>query len=109
MGYNTTIIVLNDALHQIKEDEEFGRKVYNAALIVSRGKPIDIPSGNHCNAATVVETHHADQIKLIAVGGNAGTDLGYAGNWRATPVEMLRQLAESLGYRIVKKPLTRKP
>lgn len=105
MGYNSTLIVLNDALHQIKDDKEFGEKVYNAVLTVNRGKPVDIYSGNHCNAATVIETHHADSLRLIAVGGNCGQDLGYAGSYSFKPEEMLKILADRLGYRIVRKKL----
>lgn len=109
MGYNTTLVVLNDALHQIKEDKEFGAKVYSAALRVSGNlRPIDISAGMHCNAATVIETHHADTIKLIAVGGNYGQDLGYHGNYRSTPEEILKSLADSMGYRLVKKHAKKK-
>jgi hypothetical protein len=105
MGYNTTLIILNDALHEIRDDVHFGSKVYHAAIRVSGNlKPIDISSGWHANAATVIEMHHADQIKLIAIGGNCGQDLGYVGDYRAKPIDMLKALAESLGYRVSKKP-----
>jgi hypothetical protein len=104
MGYNTTVIVNNDALNEIRDDKNFGEKVYNAALgITNERKPIGVDSGCHCSAATVIETHHADRIKLIAVGGNYATDLGDVGNYSATPEAMLKSFAESLGYRVVKK------
>ena len=102
MGFNSTVIVLNDALHQIAEDKEFGKKVADAISGLSVGRKVDISSGGHCNAATVIETHHADGIKLIAVGGNCGQDLGYVGHYRSTQLDMLKQLAENLGYRITK-------
>lgn len=109
MGYNTTLVILNDALHEIENDKEFGMKVAQAARRVSGyGHSLDIDSGNHCNAATVVETHHADQIKLIAVGGNCGEDLGYVGNWNANKEQMLRSLAESMGFTVSKKRITTK-
>lgn len=103
MGYNSTIVVLNDALHEIEKDPEFGSKVAKAirALSVKEG-PIDIRAGGHVNAASAVETHHADGINLIAVGGNCGTDLGYSGNYRAQPEDLLRELARKLGYQIVR-------
>lgn len=103
MGYNTTLVVLNDALHEIENDAEFGRKVSQATRMVTRGKPVDISSGGHCNAATVIETHHADGINLIAVGGNCGQDLGYMGGYRSESIDLLKSLADKLGYRIVKK------
>ena len=104
MGYNSTLLILNDALHQIANDKEFGRKVADAIshLSVDR-KPVDISSGGHCNAATAIETHHADSIKLIAVGGNCGQDLGYVGSYRSEALDMLQSLADSLGYRVVRK------
>lgn len=104
MGYNSTLLVLNDALHQIANDTEFGKKVADAisSLSVQNG-PVYISSGGHVNAASAIETHHADGIKLVAIGGNYGQDLGYAGNYRSTPEEMLRTLADELGYKVVKK------
>lgn len=75
MGYNTTVVVLNDALDQIRDDPDFGRKLYEAILKVQRGKPVDVSAGYHVNAATVIETHHADQTAFVAVGGNYGVVL----------------------------------
>lgn len=108
MGYNTTLIVLNDALHEIENDKDFGMKVAQATRKVSLGKEVDISSGYHCNAATVIETHHADGIKLIAVGGNCGQDLGYVGGYRSNPEDMLRSLADSMGFKVSKKRTTSK-
>lgn len=106
MGFNTTVVVLNDALHEIKNDPDFGRKLYDAVLCVQRG-PQDVSAGNHCNAVSVIESHHADGFHLIAVGGNYGLDLGYVGSWQADPDQMLRALADRRGYRLVKKPKKR--
>jgi len=108
MGYNTTLVVLNDALHQIENDPEFGKKVARAAQLVWHGKAVDISSGNHCNAATVIESHHADEMHLIAVGGNYGQKLGYVGSYRAQPLDMLKSLADQMGYNISKKRTRRK-
>ena len=113
MGFNTTLIVLNDALHLIKEDKEFGRKVYDATLMVDQSldnKGVDISSGNHCNAATVIESHHADGYRLIMVGGNTAWVLGYAGTWPQSPNKdlrvMLNNVAKNYGLSVVK---ARKP
>lgn len=76
MGYNTTVVVMNDALGEIAEDREFGARLARAIREVQRGKPVDVPAhgkhGVHCNAATVIETHHADYDVLVRVGGNVG-------------------------------------
>lgn len=77
MGFNTTVVVLNDALSFIKDDPEFGRRLYEAVLAVERGKPVDVAAhaaggGIHCNAATVIETHHSDYFVTVKVGMNSG-------------------------------------
>lgn len=76
MGYNTTVVVLNDALGEIAEDAEFGRRLADAIRAVRHGEKISVAAygthGIHCNAALVVETHHADHSVLVSVGGNTG-------------------------------------
>ena len=117
MGFNTTVIVLNDAIDMIKDDPDFGRNLYYAILELGRGKQVDIPArsaygGVHCNAATAVETHHADGTAIVAVGGNCATKLGecyYTGyhGEDAGKLKILQQLADSMGYRLVKKSAKR--
>ncbi len=116
MGYNTTVIVMNDALDAIKKDPMFGKTLADSVTkLVGQNGPIDVPAyspsgrGVYVNAATAIETHHADIIKMIAVGGNFARDLGYVGFWNAKDEDLLRQLADSMGYRIVKKPQVGKP
>jgi hypothetical protein len=109
MGFNTTIIIMNDALHVIAKDTEFGAKVAQAASQYGcyGKKPVDISSSGHCNAATVVDCHHADHTSIILVGGNMGTvALPWAGGWdhdEKAQEGMLRYWAEKQGFRLVKK------
>ena len=76
MGWNTTVVVMNDALDCIRDDAEFGRRLYEAVLDARKGKPVDVAAHGkhaiHCNAATVIETHHADYDVTVVVGGNTG-------------------------------------
>ena len=77
MGFNTTVVVLNDALSYIAEDPEFGRRLYDAISNLSRDKrgyvsAHSVHGGVYCNAATVIETHHADHDVTVVVGGNRG-------------------------------------
>jgi len=73
MGYNTTIMVCNDELHQIAEDPNFGRDVARASerAAVLGGQPVGIGMTN----AYVIETHHADYEVLVKVGGNTGENI----------------------------------
>jgi hypothetical protein len=115
MGFNTTVVVLNDALGEIENDPKFGQRLASAVkeLSVRKGR-IDVPAGNHANAASVVETHHASENAVVVVGGNFGSVLGnvYAGNSivvarhheEAGQVEILKSLAEKFGYRLSKIP-----
>jgi hypothetical protein len=106
MGFNTTVVVMNDALHQIAEDKDFGKKLYDAVLEVNRGKSVDVSAGCHVNAATVIETHHADGMHAVLVGGNYGQDIGYVGGYAldTTNLEhkkaLLRSIAERLGLSV---------
>lgn len=107
MGYNTSVLVLNDALHRIEDDVEFGKKISRAAQeVMIRSEPIEIRSGNHMNAATVIETHHADMTAVLAVGQNYGQVLTTSAVWprdHDSKVAILKQLAHELGYNIRKK------
>jgi len=118
MGFNTTVIVLNDALGSICGDHEFGKNLTQAIMSLADGRKwgVDVPAysyvggekrGVFANAATVIESHHADMKALVAVGGNCGVQLGNPmfGD-PATPegrLALLKQLASDLGYDIRKK------
>jgi len=103
MGCNTTILVLNDALDQIENDPDFGKNLVRAILTLDR-EGGNVSAGNHVNAATVIETHHADGNMVVVVGGNRGERLegGYA-SYRATPEETAVAVLKQLGYVVYKK------
>ena len=107
MGFNTTVVILNDGLHDIAKDTEFSKKLADAVarLSVTEGKAVDVSAGCFANPCVVVETHHADGVCLIAVGGNYGRNLGHVASWSqlSDDVALLRGLADKLGYRIVRK------
>lgn len=74
MGYNTTVVIMNDALEAIGKDPEFGKNLKQAVLRAVSAKecPVRVGSLGHSTAAKVIETHHADVDVLIRVGGNQG-------------------------------------
>jgi hypothetical protein len=78
MGFNTTVVVMNDALTDIEFDPDFGKNLAAAIRNISCfGGPINVAThstkcGVHCNPVSVIETHHADYDVLVRVGGNRG-------------------------------------
>ena len=114
MGYNSTIVVMNDALHAIGEDPEFGKKLEQAILSSHRVDHPDVSAvskggGIHVNAATVIGCEHADVTQVIAVGWNSGkvldhTHINYHDDSMTTDEKVLRSLADKLGFSLRKKP-----
>lgn len=107
MGFNTTVIVLNDGLSGIENDPDFGKRLAQAILLFSPSKGrVDVCAGNHVNACSVIETHHADNTAVVAVGGNFASVLGcYPGCLHHKPAfqfELLCELAAEMGYHLVK-------
>lgn len=109
MGFNTTVVVLNDGLAEIESDPDFGKRLADAirSIHMMPGR-VDVRAGCHVNAASVIETHHADETTLVAVGGNFASVLGSvygAGRHHeeADRIRLLKMLAEELGYKVEKK------
>lgn len=107
MGYNSTIVVMNDALHDIAMDEQFGK---NLSTSISRfflkSRLLDVPARGFANAATVIGVENSDTIVPYIIGGNTGSlvEKVYI-RWNAGNQEedLLKQLADKLGYNLVKK------
>lgn len=115
MGFNTVMIVMNDALHAIAEDPDFGKNVSRAEG-GSWGRKrfgdcptVSVPSGCHVNAAELFPSFHADDLHVFIAGWN-GLICVATGRGRPTEEEtqlqLLRQWAEKFGYRLTK---VRKP
>lgn len=109
MGYNTSVIVLNDALSNIEQDGDFGKNLARAIDVSAsydQYRRKDVSAKGFVNAASVIETHHADYTRLVAFGGNHATALGSGHRCpHHTPEgqeEILRRLADELGFRLVK-------
>lgn len=71
MGYNTTVILLNDHLSEIEDHPEyFARRLLEAIhRNWTTGQKEDFTCG------LVITQDHADTVAIIAVGGNYGTVL----------------------------------
>ena len=111
MGFNTSVIVMNDSLSAIKDDPEFGKNLYDAVLRVGSHQNdegftgIDVPAKYNANAATVVETHHADMTSVVTFGKNYGDHLGTFALYgeESQALKIARELAEAEGYKLVRK------
>lgn len=111
MGWNTTVVVMNDCLESIRNDERFGAKLVEAIgrNIVTR-KREDVSAGNCVNAATVIEQHHNMNYVVVAIGGNDGIVLGYVPECLASvddvnerKIGIVKFLADQLDLRVSKK------
>lgn len=107
MGHNATVVVMLDSMDHIEKDDNFGKKLANAIRKTScYNKPVDVSAGSFANAATVIETHHADGYRCVLIGGNYGKATDVFINYRKDEMELelLKELARKLGYQVSRKP-----
>lgn len=114
MGYNSGLIILHDALGDIRDNAtEFTHSVLAAiadsGINLREGKAVDIRAGMHVNAASLFHVAHADVHIPYLVGGNTAQKLPALLNIRnylspeECALQTLQQLADAAGYRLVKK------
>ena len=103
MGFNTTVVINNDAVGDIENDPSFGKKLataiynFNSKLIVNN----EVLAGSSGRiAAMVIEQHHADGRVLVMVGGKTGW---VADDFNANDMVVVKNVLDRLGYRLVKK------
>jgi len=121
MGYNTTILLLNDGLGQIEQDKEIGQNIsdavaahfsnrFSTSTLAARGHII-VFSGNHGNPIAIVEQQHSSDTSIIAVGQNTAQTIAVLYNepsvkYNETKEEgqerLLMALAKHLGYTVTK-------
>lgn len=100
MGFNTACIILNDQLHSLAEREGVGRDIELSILTADRKRHGHSP--HHTAGFEALPSQHADTVQIVAVGGNRIFPLGY-GHWTHEPEELLRALADQMGFRLVRK------
>ncbi len=110
MGFNSTVLVLNDRLGEIERNpEEFVKEMLYAIQRSSMREQEEFNPGQ----TTVMSCAHADTVTILAVGGNCATVLGrvYNGGVHHTEeaqVKILRELASKYGFSLRKKPAPKK-
>ena len=98
MGLNTAMIIRNDFLQEIA-DERFGQTLYDAVCNAGMASP-----PYHGQAFDVLPSQHADYVQVVVICGNTIRRLGtYAGTYRSSDEEVLRHLADGMGFRLVRK------
>lgn len=113
MGYNSVVVVMNDALGMIEEDPTFGRNlaagIRGCHIREDRDVPAYSPSGRgvHCNAAEVISTAHADIPQVVVVKGNTGFAYRYGEALPESVLEDLKFVLDQHGYSVRKKPTKR--
>jgi hypothetical protein len=113
MGYNSVLFICNDGIGEIEKDPKgFFEKFKHTQFIgqnVDKNAQGSFGFGCHSNGFQAVYQGHADAQALIAVGGNYATVVHseFAGNKghhdEEDKVRLLRNWADEMGYRIVKK------
>jgi hypothetical protein len=108
MGYNTGVMILNDALDTIRDHpKQFVDGIWDAVGLW-RGRPTTFPVGNYGNPATVFHMGHADQVGVYSIGANCVHPM-YIGfehyhTTDAGKLELLRQMAKEMGYDLRRRP-----
>lgn len=108
MGFVSAIVINNDLIHSVKEDTEFGSKVYHAVMTLSSQNKNEwgIYSGSGMAAYAVACHHAAVGVPVIIGGGNFFTRLSpYLGQDTPAGLEMqlLKKLADKHGFDLHKK------
>jgi hypothetical protein len=110
MGYNSTVLVLNDRLGEIeREPEKFVKEMLHAIQRSAMADQEDFYPGQ----STVMSCAHADVVTILAVGGNHATVMGRFHNGgrhyqEEDQVKLLRELADKYGFSLRKKPVKKK-
>lgn len=106
MGFRTVVVLNNDLAHEWEKDSELGQKIMRAASLKgwTAASPLD-----RFEYGEVVEQVHADCQTVAFLDGYGGKAMAYS-HWFRNQTEdqknlnMLKALADTLGYRVSKKP-----
>ena len=99
MGHRTVVVLYNDHAHQWSKDPELGRKI----MLAMHDR--DVIEGH---IGRVIECTHADDQTLMLLDSYNGTPVAH-GMWSRledgdkVKEKMLRDMADRLGFRVVRK------
>lgn len=104
MGFRTVVVLNNDQSHEWENDPELGKKIWRGSW--NLGRPLTADCFQY---GQIVEQIHAD-VQTLAVLDGYGASLVARTHWNRNQteedrnLELLKSLAEKMGYRISKKP-----
>lgn len=87
MGFNSVLMIMNDHLWDIEKDENFGKSVAQAI----RAYEVPREYQPYLRGARVLSVHHADNLAIIAAGGNTGRIIGW-NHYRASDDVIIKAL-----------------
>lgn len=100
MGWRTTVVFSNDMIHELGRDPAFHALELYHAILKGPARPGDRPLYN--NLFSVVEQNHCDNTTLVLVEHASGRPIGST-FWKNEPIFAMREAADKLGYRLVKR------
>ena len=107
MGLNTTVVIRNDALHDIADDVNFAGNLVDAIMRLRSNQRVEVPALRTAYAAQVIETHHSDYTAVITVGGGICVShlVTRVEDHRApeAQLELLKIWADQLGFKVIPK------
>lgn len=77
-NFNATLVLNISQIAHIAKDPQFGQKLASAVQSSMFGGDTTVSYEGNV-ALTAVEVHKGDKVRLVAVGGDTGRDLGEAG------------------------------
>ena len=105
MGFRTVVVLNNDLAHEWENDPTLGRQIWMAACTMGRED-----QGIHAlRYGQVIEQVHADTQTVAFLDGCGGKAVAHY-HWYCGQTEeqknlqLLKTLADKLGYRVSKKP-----
>jgi hypothetical protein len=110
MGFRTVVVLSNDQAHEWEKDPELGRKIFLAASMQHFGRQDEIDLARRIFPyGEAIEQVHADTQTVAFLDGYGGKAIAHSFWHRGQTeeqknFEMLKALADKLGYRVSKKP-----
>ena len=101
MGLNTPAIILNDMIHDLERSPEAGPLIARAAL--HQGADYGYSAKAERLGVKVLPAGHSGAMQIVAIGGNTLRQIGWSNSCHDSDEELLRKLADQMGYRLVKK------